>query len=91
MPSSSGNLATFDDNAELYRQSSLPVHFDSKYDAQQWVRSREVLGGTELLRGLRAAARLAGDPDRYSMIVAITDALVSDDDRILANLRRMLG
>jgi Ca-activated chloride channel family protein len=57
--------------------------------AQSWVNGFDAMGGTEMIRGIRAA--LPGPPEggRTRYVVFMTDGYIGNDEEILAEVRRL--
>ena len=83
------NLIRFDSDASAFREQSLDSSPESIAAAVDWIAGLESKGGTELIHGLNQALRYSSDPERFRMIVFLTDGFVGNDDRIVALVRAL--
>lgn len=90
-PRDTFNLIRFAGDNEVFRKDPLP-NDDGDVDAAiAWLSAQRGGGGTEMLAALRAAFARPEDPNRLRVVVFLTDGEVGDDDRILAEIAKVLG
>ena len=81
-PDDTFNVITFAGGSETLFSEPVPNTPEDVEKAVEWIRKAEGRGGTEMLRGLTAAAANASDPDRYRMIVFLTDGYIGNEQQI---------
>jgi len=90
-PRDTFNLIRFAGNASVFSRKSRANDPAEVEQALKWIEQLEGEGGTEMLKGFRAAFAGPVDPDRMRMVVFLTDGQIGDEQRILAAIKNVVG
>ena len=88
-PQDTFRIIAFSDRPRAFHEQALPATPENVAAGQQFVRSLQAGGGTEMLPALRRALGTgSGERRQVRYLVLVTDALVGNDNSILGYLKR---
>ena len=92
-PGDSFNLLTFNDSVTVYQEDFVEADKVELRKARNWVSGLVAGGGTMIRPALETGMRMTRTPEsgRVRRIVFMTDGAVSNEDQVLATVRRELG
>ncbi|MBI3554389.1 MAG: VWA domain-containing protein [Elusimicrobia bacterium] len=90
-PRDTFRVIRFDDNPEVFSPNALPGTPDNIRSALSWVNALNTRGGTELLKGMRAALDPPREPGRRRMVFFLTDGYIGNETEVLAAIEQRLG
>jgi Ca-activated chloride channel family protein len=85
------NLIRFSSGASTFSPEPLFNDMTSIERALEWVEQLRSRGGTEMLKGFRAAFALPPDPDRIRIVIFLTDGYIGNEHQILAAIAEVVG
>jgi Ca-activated chloride channel family protein len=90
-PEDTFQIIAFDGDTQSMSPQALPNTPDHIAAAEKWLGSLEGSGGTEMLRGIRAALDAPSDPKRVRMVVFCTDGFIGNEPEIIAAIQQGRG
>jgi Ca-activated chloride channel family protein len=91
LPGDTFQMVRFAAGAGAFAPRPVPATPENVERALAWVDRLDAGGGTEMLRGIRAALDFPHDPRRLRMVSFFSDGFIGNDDEILAAVAENLG
>lgn len=90
-PGDGFQLVRFSDTAEAFARVPVDANAANIAAGHAWVDALRANGGTQVMSGVDAALGLARDPARERSVCFLTDGFLSNEDEVLAAIRRRAG
>jgi len=90
-PDDTFQIIQFSNDAATLGPRPLPATRDNVARARRHLRNIESGGGTEMIKGIRAALDIPEDPRRFRIVTFLTDGYIGNEADILSEIDRRLG
>ena len=90
-PDDTFQIIAFDGAAQSMTEGSLPATPENVARGLAWLDQLRGGGGTEMLRGIRAALAQPADPRRLRMVVFCTDGFIGNEAQIIEAVGELRG
>lgn len=90
-PDDTFQIIRFSNNTSSFGRSPVPATEQNVRKGLKYLDRLDSGGGTEMLRGIRAALRFPHAPERLRLITFLTDGFIGNEADILAEIQRGLG
>jgi len=90
-PDDTFQIIRFSNDTSSFGRSPVPATEQNVRKGLTYVDRLESGGGTEMLRGIRAALGFPHEPERLRLITFLTDGFIGNEADILAEIQRGLG